>query len=169
MNRSIDEDLQALHVEAARDGRCAQVLCAGDAEGLLWSAPRRRVVQRSVRIAGSLVSELRVLLDPDGRPLAWWQRSAAAAWPPGAWPLPATIAHRSVHEITLAPGAPPIDGALRALCIDAFIDRLAAAAGRDALAYRHAGRPRPLSHTTGAASPGRATRADARDFTARAL
>jgi hypothetical protein len=119
-----DDELNDLHLAAHRAGRARVVLREGDAEALLWEAPRARIVQRSYR-AGTRRAELRALLDDAGVPLAWWQRCAgagAAGWQPR---------YRVPHQTVWA-----IDGCAHDLGVEDFIDTLARIAGRDPAAYR---------------------------------
>jgi hypothetical protein len=135
-------DLRALHIEASNSGRRTLVLARGDAEEQLWRAPRVRVLRRQWRLPGVLASELHALLDVDGRPLAWWQCSVAAAWSgaPRALPVP----HLTLHEIAhAAPGTGPAGDEARERCLEAFIETLAQVAGIDSDSYRRAWRLDP--------------------------
>ncbi|WKB52335.1 hypothetical protein [Eleftheria terrae] len=81
--------------------------CCGDAETVLWEAPRARVLElryclaeaADAGAAGRPVSltMIRTLLDARGRPIAWWQRSMARARA-AAILLPASAApNRSIY------------------------------------------------------------------------
>lgn len=141
------------HCLSLHEGSVRQVEARGDAESLLWEAPRERVLQSHYRHPlpcggpeSSGATDLHALLDTDGWPVAWWQRFVLgpASWP--AWALPYAIEHQSMYAIEADPGtsAPktafsrPQAPHLRqhAFYIESFMDELAHATGRDPLAYR---------------------------------
>jgi hypothetical protein len=125
---AMDQEMQKLHLAALQRGTAREVRRVGDAEGLLWSAPRSRVVQRSIR-SGALRNEVHVLLDAAGLPLAWWQRCSGAPLASPPWSLPYAVPHLTLHAI---------DGAPHGLGVEALIDELAQAAGFSPLGYRQA-------------------------------
>jgi hypothetical protein len=130
--------LQAQHLDADRAGRARCVRRRGRAEALLWAAPERRILRRLFS-DGARASEVRVLLDEQGRALAWWQRSSGGRMPlrPVLPPLAATLRH-----ITLI----TIDGPWHDLGVQPVIDELAALSGRDP------GRP-PMAPVPATAAP----------------
>lgn len=124
----MDHEMQTLHLAALRRGTAREVRRVGDAEGLLWSARRSHVVQRSMR-SGAMRNEVHVLLDAAGLPLAWWQRCSGAPLASPPWSLPYAVPHQTLHAI---------DGAPHGLGVEALIDELAEAAGFTPLGYRQA-------------------------------
>jgi hypothetical protein len=141
------------HCLSLHEGSVRQVEARGDAESLLWEAPRERVVQRHYRhpLPGSGpessgATDLHALVDADGWPVAWWQRFVLGADPWPAWALPYAIEHQSIHaiEATSGPSAPKTAFAhpraqhvkQHVFYIESFMDELAHAMGRDPLAYR---------------------------------
>jgi hypothetical protein len=128
---TMDHEMQALHLAALQRGT-ARVACrVGDAEGRLWSAPRSRVMRRTVR-SGALRNEIHLLLDDAGLPLAWWQRSSGAPVASVPWSVPYAVPHLTLHVI---------DGVPHGLGVEALIDELAQAVGLSALGYRRTLKP----------------------------
>jgi hypothetical protein len=125
---AMDHEMQALHLAALENGTAREVRRVGDAEGLLWTAPRSRVVRRSVR-SGALRNEIHLLLDGAGLPLAWWQRCSGAPAGSPRWSLPYVVPHLTLNTI---------DGVPHGLGVEALIDELAKAAGFSPLGYRQA-------------------------------
>jgi hypothetical protein len=141
------------HCLSLHEGSVRQVEARGDAESLLWEAPRERVVQRHYRHPlphggpeSSGATDLHALVDADGWPVAWWQRFVMGADPWPAWALPYAIEHQSIHAIEAGPGPSTPRTAFsrpqaqhlkqHVFYIESFMDELAHATGRDPLAYR---------------------------------
>lgn len=134
---ALAERLQAEHLAADRAGSARCVRHRGDAEGLLWAAPERRILRRLFS-DGARASEVRVLLDTHGAPLAWWQRSLGGT---RRTALPHALA--ALRHLTLI----TIDGSpWHDLGVQPVIDELAALSGRDT------GRP-PMAPVHATAAP----------------
>jgi isoquinoline 1-oxidoreductase beta subunit len=89
------------------------------------------------------MAELRAVLDDDGRPLVWWQRTAGPSLALDGIEIAYDIPH--VLEARVEVPSPVPSGAWRAVgpgqnafVVEGFVDELAAAASQDPYAYRRA-------------------------------